>query len=154
MASDSGLPNEGQLELISFEIGGQEFCIDIRSVREIRGWTAATQMPQTPSYMLGVINLRGAVMPVIDLRCRLGLGMTEVTSRHVIVVIQHGAQLAGVVVDGVQETFQVDASVLQEPPQIETKTPDLFVDAIIPIEDRLLSRLVVGALLPAQRQAA
>lgn len=154
MRSESGLPNEGKLELISFEIGGQEFCIDIRSVREIRGWTAATQMPHTPSYMLGVINLRGAVMPVIDLRCRLGLGVTEVSSRHVIVVIQHGAQLAGVLVDGVQETFQVDASVLQDPPQIETTTPDLFVDAIIPIEDRLLSRLVVSALLPAQRLAA
>ncbi len=154
MRSESGPPNEGKLELISFEIGGQEFCIDIRSVREIRGWTAATQMPHTPSYMLGVINLRGAVMPVIDLRCRLGLGVTEVSSRHVIVVIQHGAQLAGVLVDGVQETFQVDASVLQDPPQIETTTPDLFVDAIIPIEDRLLSRLVVSALLPAQRLAA
>lgn len=154
MASDSGLPNEGQLELISFEIGGQEFCIDIRSVREIRGWTPATQMPHTPGYVLGVINLRGAVMPVIDLRHRLGLGVTEVSSRHVIVVIQHGAQLAGVLVDGVQETFQVDASVLQEPPQIETTTPDLFVDAIIPIDDRLLSRLVVSALLPAQQLAA
>ncbi len=154
MASDGGLPNEGQLELISFEIGGQEFCIDIRSVREIRGWTPATQMPHTPGYVLGVINLRGAVMPVIDLRRRLGLGVTEVSSRHVIVVIQHGAQLAGVLVDGVQETFQVDASVLQEPPQIETTTPDLFVDAIIPIDDRLLSRLVVSALLPAQQLAA
>lgn len=154
MVSESSLPSAGKLELISFEIGGQEFCIDIRSVREIRGWTPATQMPHTPSYMLGVINLRGAVMPVIDLRRRLGLGATEVSSRHVIVVIQHGAQLAGVLVDGVQETFQVDASVVQEPPQIETTTSELFVDAIIPIEDRLLSRLVVSALLPAQRLAA
>ena len=75
-------------------------------------------------------------------------------SSAVIVVIQHGERLAGVLVDGVQETFQVDASVLQEPPQIETTTPDLFVDAIIPIDDRLLSRLVVSALLPAQRLAA
>jgi purine-binding chemotaxis protein CheW len=154
MVSDGGLSREGRLELISFEIGGQEFCIDIRSVREIRGWTPATPMPHTPGYVLGVINLRGAVMPVIDLRYRLGLGVTEVSSRHVIVVIQHDGQLAGVLVDGVQETFQVDASVLQEPPQIEATTPDLFVDAIIPIEDRLLSRLVVKALLPGQRQAA
>lgn len=65
------------LELISFEIGGQEFCIDIRMVREIRGWAAATPMSQTPAYALGVINLRGAVMPVLDLRQRLGLGLTE-----------------------------------------------------------------------------
>ncbi|MET3667185.1 chemotaxis protein CheW [Caulobacter sp. 1776] len=152
--TNDALTREGKLELISFEIGGQEYCIDIRSVREIRGWTTATQMPHTPDYLLGVINLRGAVMPVVDLRRRLGLGLTEISSRHVIVVIQHGAQLAGVLVDGVQETFQVDASILQEPPQIEMTSRDVFVDAIIPIEDRLLSRLVVSALLPTQPIAA
>ena len=65
-----------------------------KPLREIRGWTAATPMPHTLGYVLGIINLRGAVMPVIDLRCRLGLGITEASSRHVIVVIQHGAQLA------------------------------------------------------------
>lgn len=136
------------LELISFEIGGQEYCIDVRSVREIRGWTPATPMPRTPDYILGVINLRGAVMPVLDLRCRLGLGRTEPSSRHVILVIQHGARMAGVLVDGVQETFQLAASLLQAPPAIDSDANDQFVDAIIPLGERMLSRLVVGALLP------
>jgi purine-binding chemotaxis protein CheW len=104
--------------------------------------------------MLGVINLRGAVMPVIDPRRRLGLDVTEVSSRHAIVVIQHGARLAGLLVDGVQETFQVDACALRNPPQIEAATPDRFVDAIIPIGERLLSRLVVSGLLPARRLTA
>jgi purine-binding chemotaxis protein CheW len=142
------------LELISFEIGGQEFCIDVRSVREIRGWTPTTRMPQTPDYVLGVINLRGAVMPVLDLRSRLGLGTTEPSPRHVIVVIQHGTRMAGVLVDGVQETFQVAASLLQEPPAMGSDANDRFIDAIIPLEGRMLSRLVVGSLLPAQEAHA
>lgn len=153
MDFDDGRPSAGQLELISFEIGGQEFCIDVRSVREIRGWTAATPMPNAPDYLLGVINLRGSVMPVIDLRNRLGLGVTEVSSRHVIVVIQIDAQLVGLLVDGVQETFQVDAGMLQEPPRMESMD-SRFVDAFIPMEKRLLSRLVVSSLYPTERAAA
>lgn len=141
------------LELISFEIGGQEFCLDVRSVREIRGWSATTPMPQTPDYILGVINLRGAVIPVLDLRCRLGLGRTEPSSRHVIVVIQHDSRMAGVLVDAVQETFQLAASLLQAPPAVDSNADNPFVDAIIPLETRMLSRLVVGSLFPQQTYA-
>ena len=143
------------IELISFEIAGQEFCIDIRSVREIRGWTPATRMPHAPPYVLGVINLRGSVMPVLDLRSRLGLGETEASLRHVFVVVQDGERLAGLMVDAVQETFTVDVKLLQTPPDMESNGSDVFVDAILPLEGRMLSRLVVGALLPkASRLAA
>ncbi len=143
------------LELISFEIAGQEFCIDIRAVREIRGWTPATPLPQTPHYVQGVINLRGAVIPVLDLRERLDLGKTEPSSRHVIVVIQHEDSIAGLVVDGVQETFQVKAELMQPPPAVTSPDATRFVDAILPLEGRMLSRLVVGALMPAfEAQAA
>lgn len=144
---------QGKLELISFEINGQEFCIDISVVREIRGWTPATPMPHTPSYILGVINLRGAVMPVFDLRSRLALGRTEPSSRNVIVVVQSDNQLVGLLVDAVQETFMVDAEVLQAPPQMELAGAS-FIDAIIPLEGRMLSRLVVSALVPSDVAAA
>lgn len=139
---------DGKLELISFEIAGQEFCIDIRAVREIRGWTAATPIPHTPPYMLGVINLRGTIMPVIDLRNRLDLGRTEASSRHVIVVVQHGERLEGLLVDAVQETFVIDEALLQDPPAMDGANDARFIDAIIPLEGRMLSRLVVAALLP------
>ncbi len=142
------------LELISFEIADQEFCIDIRTVREIRGWTPATPMPQTPDYIRGVINLRGAVIPVLDLRNRLGLGITDPSSRHVIVVVQHDDRVAGLLVDGVQETFQVDAGLLKPPPAMGSTATDRFVDAILPLEGRMLSRLVVGSLLPIEQVRA
>ena len=142
------------LELISFEIADQEFCIDIRAVREIRGWTPVTPMPQTPAYVSGVINLRGSVIPVLDLRDRLGLGKTQASSRHVIVVVQDGDRIAGLLVDGVQETFQVEGSLLQPPPEVGAPAADRFVDAILPIDGRMLSRLVVGALFPQSAQWA
>ena len=145
---------EASVELISFEIAGQEFCIDIRSVREIRGGTPPTAIPQTPDYIRGVINLRGAVIPVLDLRNRLGLGVTEPSSRHVIVVIQYEDQVAGLLVDGVQETFQVEASLLQPPPAMDCFATDRFVDALLPLEGRMLSRLVVASLLPRETQQA
>lgn len=139
---------DGKIELISFEIGGQEFCIDIRAVREIRGWTRSTPMPHTPPYVLGVINLRGSIMPVLDLRARLDLGCTEASSRHVIVVVQHGERVAGLLVDAVQETFVIDESHLQSPPDLASTSAERFIDAIIAVEGRMLSRLVVESLLP------
>jgi purine-binding chemotaxis protein CheW len=151
---DTAFKSHETLEMISFDIVGQTFCIDIRFVLEIRGWTPATHMPQTPDFMLGVINLRGSVIPVLDLRCRLGLGVTEPSGRHVIVVIKDDDRMAGLLVDAVQETFQVDSAALQEPPELATKTSFRFVDAIIPFDGALLSRLVVASLLPRPSQLA
>lgn len=143
----------GKLELISFVIADQEFCIDTRAVREIRGWTAPTLMPNAPPYVLGVINLRGTVMPVLDLRARLGFGETASTSRHVYVVVDHGDRLVGLMVDAVQETFSVDGDQLQSPPAIDYGGSAALVDAILPMEGRMLSRLVLDALLPEARPA-
>ncbi|WP_374333183.1 chemotaxis protein CheW, partial [Aestuariivirga sp.] len=73
-------------EFVAFRAGGLEFCINIMSVREIRGWTPATAIPRAPGYIRGVINLRGVVLPIVDLGVRLGLPGTEPTARHVIIV--------------------------------------------------------------------
>jgi purine-binding chemotaxis protein CheW len=105
-------------------------------------------MPHSPEYIVGVINLRGMVMPVIDLRSRLGLGQTEPTERHVIVVIQADGRTAGLLVDGVRESFHVETSSLQAPPDLGDGFSHRFVDAILPFDGRLMSRLVVNTLVP------
>jgi purine-binding chemotaxis protein CheW len=150
----AGSPEAGEIEVISFEIAGQEFCIDIRAVREIRGWTPATPLPNAPNSVLGVINLRGVIMPVIDLRSRLGLGATEPTPRHVIVVIHHAQRTFGLLVDGVQESFRFEASRLQPPPELGDDGGTPVIDAILPWEGRLITRLIVSALMPAGPQTA
>ena len=93
------------LEVVTLTVAGHAFCIDIFAVREIRGWVEATPLPQAPDYVLGVINLRGTVMPVLDLSARLGLGATAITGRHVTVVVQRVDDLVGLVVDEVQENI-------------------------------------------------
>ena len=99
-----------QRELIAFRIGRQEFCVDIMSVREIRGWTPATPLPRSPGYMKGVINLRGTVLPIIDLGARFGLETSEPTARHVIMVANIGGRTVGLLVDAV---FTRDLPVIQ-----------------------------------------
>lgn len=143
-----GLKANERLELISFEIAGQEFCIDTRSVREIRGWTPPTPMPNAPPYVLGVINLRGVVMPVLDLRARLGFGETSASSRHVYIVAQQDERVVGLLVDAVQETFTVGPEMLHPPPVLDYGSAPPLVDAILTLEGRMLTRLVLNALLP------
>ena len=77
----------GETEYLSFGLGGNEYSVDIMSVREIRGWTRTTSLPHSPPYVRGVINLRGAVLPVIDLAVRLGLPAAEPEDRNVIIVV-------------------------------------------------------------------
>lgn len=137
---------DGALELISLEVAGGAYCIDIHSVREIRGWTAATPLPDAPEHVLGVMNLRGAVMPVIDMRARLGFGPTTPTGRHVVAVVRHGEQLAGLLVDVVQETLRVEPAELQLPPG--DSAGQGLVDALFPREGRIFARLSLPAVLP------
>ncbi len=139
--------DDDRIEVITLVVKDVEFCVDIKAVREIRGWTPATPVPHSPSYVKGVINLRGIVMPVLDLAAQLDLGVTEPTSRHVIVVAQCGDKLAGLLVDSVQETFHVSAAQLQAPPTVCRRDGVSIVDAILPLEGRMISRLVIDRLV-------
>ncbi len=138
---------EGVRQLISFCVGEQEFCVDVTTVREIRGWTPATPIPQSPDYLRGVINLRGAIMPVVDLRNRLGYGLTEPEARHVIIVVECADRLAGVLVDAVCDTLTVDEAQIQAAPQTG-HADQAFVRGIIPMEDRLITYLSMEDIFP------
>lgn len=141
------------LELISFRIDGQEFCLDIMAVREIRGWTAATSLPHSPSYVRGVINLRGAVLPILDLKARLGLGTAEPTARSVIIVAHIGSRLVGLLVDEVSEILAAQKSLIQPTPNVGCETVNRFVRGIIAMEGRMISWLAIEDILPEQQDA-
>src|SRR6185312_6863614 len=92
-------------ELIAFRIGEQEYSVDVRAVREIRGWTPAMRLPHSPDYVLGVINLRGQALPIVDLAARMGFAPAKPTSRHAIIVAEIENEDVGLLVDGVSEIF-------------------------------------------------
>lgn len=142
-------------ELISFRIGEQEFCVDIMSVREIRGWTPATPLPRTPSFMKGVINLRGAVLPIVDLGARLGLSTAEPTARHVIMVVRIGERTVGLLVDAVSDIITVTDSQIQPTPDVACDQVKTFVRGIFAIEGRMISLVELDRVLPeAEAEAA
>lgn len=136
-------------ELISFRIGQQEFCVDIMAVREIRGWTPATPLPQTPAFVRGVINLRGAVLPIVDLASRLGLGIAEPTARHVIIVVRIGEQMVGLLVDAVCDILTVTQDMLQATPDVACDSVKTFVKGIMAIEGRMISLISLDRVLPS-----
>jgi purine-binding chemotaxis protein CheW len=144
------MPNtdDHRCELISFCVGEQEFCVDIMSVREIRGWTPATALPQSPGYVRGVINLRGAVLPIIDLSARLGLGEAKPSARHVIIVAQIGTKLVGLLVDAVSDILTTTDAEIQETPDVGCETVSAFVRGILAIDGRMISVVSLDHILP------
>jgi purine-binding chemotaxis protein CheW len=141
-------------ELIAFRIGEQEFCVDIMNVREIRGWTPATPLPRSPSYMKGVINLRGIVLPIIDLGARFGLATAEPTARHVIMVAHIGCRLVGLLVDAVSDIVQLTDSTIQPTPDVASDHVNTFVQGIYAVEGgRMISLIDLNHVLPAESEA-
>lgn len=138
----------GMKELISFRIGAQEFCVDIMAIREIRGWTAATALPQSPSFVKGVINLRGAVLPIVDLAARLGFESTEASDRNVIIVAQIGEQVVGLLVDAVSDILTVTDDVIQPTPDVASETAKSFIRGLIAMDGRMISLIGLDRVLP------
>ncbi|HEY3886660.1 MAG TPA: chemotaxis protein CheW [Vicinamibacterales bacterium] len=137
-------------EYITFRIGAQYFCIDIMSVREIRGWTPATALPRAPGCVRGVINLRGVVLPIIDLADRLGFAPAEPTPRHVIIVTQTGKQVVGLLVDAVSDIIAMPADKVQPTPDVGSEAARTFVVGVMAIEDRMISLVALESVMPVQ----
>ncbi|MGL4313788.1 MAG: chemotaxis protein CheW [Sphingomonas sp.] len=132
-------------QLITFEVESQVFGIDIMAIREIRAWTPTTRLPSVPHYVAGVVNLRGTVLPVIDLAARLGWRATDPGARHVIIVTQVAGQFRGLIVDSVSDivTFPMDA--LQPPPATgDAVVP--FLEGLVSIDERMVMVLNLPSL--------
>jgi purine-binding chemotaxis protein CheW len=136
-------------ELLSFRAGNQEFCIDVMVVREIRGWTPETPLPHAPRFVRGVVNLRGAVIPIIDLAQRLGLAPTDATPQCVIIVTQVGAQLLGLLVSAVCDIVNADHSTIQPTPEVASDFTRSYLHGLLTVEDRMVGVLRTDQLVPA-----
>ena len=135
-------------ELIAFRMGSQEFCVDIMSVREIRGWTKATVLPKSASFVRGVVNLRGTVLPIVDLAARLGFPAAEPTARHVIIVAQIGEQTVGLLVDAVSDILTVTAELVQPTPDVASEMAKTFVRGVLAVDQRMISLIALDQVLP------
>ncbi|WP_310213777.1 chemotaxis protein CheW [Neorhizobium sp. 2083] len=145
---------EGSKELIAFRISDQEFCVNIMSVREIRGWTQATPLPHAPRYVMGVINLRGAVLPIIDLSARLGMKDAEPTARHVIIVSQMKTKVVGLLVEAVSDILTITEENIQPVPEVSSDLERQYARGILAVDKRMICMIELDALFPDQESEA
>ena len=135
------------VEFVSFISGGQDYCIEVVKVREIRRWSTVTTLPHSPRHFLGVMNLRGAVIPIIDLALRLGLPPTTPTPRHVVLIVAAGERIVGILVDSVAEILAVPGHALRDVAALPVEASQL-IKGMIALDGSALRILDIDAVAP------
>ena len=138
--------NEARQQFITFLSGEQEYGANIMMIREIRGWTETTPLPHAPDYVRGVINLRGVVLPVVDLKARLGRGLMVANAKHVIIVVSTGDRTLGLLVDAVSDILTVRSADIQPTPDLARDAQSDFVDGIVVLDQRMVTLLSMEKL--------
>jgi purine-binding chemotaxis protein CheW len=136
-----------QLRLVSFNVGQECFAVDILSVQEINRMMELTQVPQSPPGVCGVINLRGRIVPVLDLRTRFGLEATEQNDASRIIVVEIQGSTVGFIVDEVHEVLRIDPGVVSPAPAITSGVDSTYIKGVAKLEDRLLILLDLNQLI-------
>jgi purine-binding chemotaxis protein CheW len=134
-------------QIISFAIGDDQYGVDIMAVREIKGWSEITHLPRQPESVRGVLNLRGAIVPIIDLRCRFGQGLTEASAIHVVIIVQVGARVVGLLADRVLDIVSFDAAQVQPVPKIAQASRIDFLSGLVTVDTSMIALIDLNNLL-------
>ncbi len=141
---------EGMSQYLTFIMAEEEYAVDILRVQEIKGWDVATALPNTPDYVRGVINLRGTIVPIIDLRQRFGLASIDYGATTVVIVLkvvsENGERIMGVVVDAVSEVYNVAPGEMKEAPNFGEVQKEV-VKGLATVEDKMIIVLDIDRLL-------
>lgn len=143
---------EDILQLVSFNIGNEEFGIDILKVEEIIRIITITQIPNSPDFIEGVVNLRGRVIPVINLRTRLGFEKKEFDNQTRVIVVEVSGATLGFIVDSVKEVLRIPKSITEPPPSITNGINSEYITAVGKLENRLLILLDLEKILSLQQK--
>ena len=144
---------ENSLQLIAFSVGEQSYGVEITTVREIRAWNGATPLPNTREFVRGVINLRGTIVPIFDLRARVGEGQTSPTKNHVVVVTSVGEKWVGILVDAVSDILTVSKNDIHAVPEGNAMDTELL-NGIVTHENRMVGLIDLHAIVSGARSEA
>jgi purine-binding chemotaxis protein CheW len=145
--ADAAADKAGLTEFISFAIGDDQYGVDIMAVREIKGWSNVTHLPKQPDYVRGVLNLRGVMVPIIDLRCRFGQGMTDATPLHVVIIVQIGARQIGLLADRVIDIVSFETTQVQPVPSVAQSTQLNFLRGLVTVDGQMIALINLASLL-------
>lgn len=144
--------SEDEEQILSFVLGKEEYGVDILRVQEIKGWEKTTSIPNTPKYVMGVINLRGAVVPVVDLRIRFNLDEITYNESTVVIIVRAVSadgtnKIIGLVVDGVSDVYSVNLKELQTAPSMSGTISTEYVNGLATFEDKMVVILHIDQLI-------
>lgn len=140
-----------QAELISFAIGDEQYGVDIMAVREIKGWMDISYLPKQPEFVRGVLNLRGVMVPIIDLRCRFGGGLTDATPLHVVIIVQIEDRQVGLLADRVLDIVSFESSQVQPVPHVSRNSRTEFLSGLLTIEGGMIAMIDINYLLEGRQ---
>jgi purine-binding chemotaxis protein CheW len=153
-ARAAGTKDPDARQILTFVMGNETYGVEILRVREIRGWTAVTPIPQAPPHVLGVLNLRGSIVPVVDLRLRFELERAEYTKVTVIIVLsvhtQVGRREVGVVVDGVSDVVDISADDVHQAPALGSGYSTDYIRGLADVADRMVVLIDIDRLIGTQ----
>ncbi|MFN0073615.1 MAG: chemotaxis protein CheW [Chloroflexota bacterium] len=141
-----GITADGS-QFLTFQLGDELYGVDILRVQELKGYTAVTKIPNTPNYIKGVMNLRGTIVPIVELRTTFGMATVDYTLLSVIVVVVVRDRIIGLVVDSVSDVLNIGAKDIQAPPEFGAKVDVSFLSGIAKCGDKLVALLNIDRLL-------
>jgi purine-binding chemotaxis protein CheW len=124
-------------QFLTFQLDNEEYAVSVMQIMEIRGWTETTRLPNTRDFVLGIINLRGIVVPILDIRQRFGMKATELTSKSGVIILSLVDRFLGILVDSVSDILEVKASDIKAPP-INDVIEGAFLHGLISLEKRMV----------------
>ncbi len=148
------LADEQTGQYLTFTLADETYAVEILRIQEIKGWDIATPIPNTPDYIRGVMNLRGTIVPVVDLRIRFGLPKLEYGPTTVVVVLkihsENRERIMGLIVDGVADVFNIGPGELQPPPDFGADAKTRFLRGLATVEEQMVIVLDVDAVIAAE----
>ncbi|WP_416885128.1 chemotaxis protein CheW [Marinospirillum sp.] len=140
----------GQQEFLTFTLGEEEYAIDILKVQEIRGYDGVTRIANTPDYIKGVINMRGVIVPVVDMRLKFHVGEATYNQFTVMIILNLGARVVGMVVDGVSDVVALDAEQIRPAPEFGAALDTQYIKGLVSMEDRMVIVVDIERLMTSQ----
>lgn len=137
-------------QFLTFTISGEEYGVEIMKVREIKGWTETTRLPNSPDFMKGVINLRGVVIPIFDLKSCFKMGNTIPHEKNVVIILVVKERLVGILVDAVSDILSVGADEVRPAPHMEVKVDAEFINGLISMDEKMVVLLDVDHLFDSE----
>ncbi len=138
---------EQSREFLTFTLGHEEYGIEILKVQEIRGYDAVTQIANTPKFIKGVINLRGIIVPIVDMRIKFNLGKVVYDEFTVVIILNVANRVVGIVVDGVSDVLTLVPDQIKQPPEFGSEIDTKYVMGIGAIDDRMLILVDIERLI-------